>query len=193
MDTDDGPDLQADYSLLRRCKRHDYFTSCLPWLQKGDSVQMSLGSEAPIFGDNMDFTGNVSTNRAQIRNSQGSSAALRSLATAGITGHRIYGLGSSEGTGEMKADLTQATAGTINELRQAFQVQRILEKDARSGTRYAEIVQSHFGVTFPDVTYRPVYLGGGSTPVNITPIARTDSSPGVLGAMVTTGFGGHRS
>ena len=75
------------------------------------------------------------------------------------------------------ADLSTATASTINEIRQAFQVQRLLERDARAGTRYAEIVQSHFGVTFPDVTYRPEYLGGGSTPVNITPIARTDSSP----------------
>jgi len=92
----------------------------------------------------------------------------------------------------IRADLANATASTVNELRQAIQVQRILERDARSGTRYTEIVESHFGVISPDARLqRPEYLGGGSSPVHITPIARTDTSPGKLAAIGTTAFSNH--
>jgi hypothetical protein len=191
--TDDGPDDQADYELLRRGKRHDYFTSALPWLQKGDAVELSLGTEAPIFGSNMDFDGGRDVdNTVNIRDAAGGSANLRAVQYDNTAGGYVYGASSSYGTGEIKTDLSQATASTVNELRQAIQVQRLLEKDARSGTRYAEIVQSHFGVRSDDLRLaRPMYLGGGSTPVNITPIARTDSSPGELGAMGIASFTGH--
>ena len=73
------------------------------------------------------------------------------------------------------ADLSSATASTINQLRQAFQIQKLLERDARSGTRYAEIVKAHFGVSFMDVTYRPEFLGGTSTPINITSVSQSRS------------------
>ena len=73
---------------------------------------------------------------------------------------------------EIFADLSTATAATINQLRQAFQIQKLLERDARGGTRYIEIIRSHFGVRSPDArVQRPEYLGGGSTPVIVTPIA----------------------
>jgi len=79
------------------------------------------------------------------------------------------------------ADLSQATAATINQIRQSFQVQRLLERDARGGTRYTEIIRSHFGVLSPDSRLqRPEYLGGGSTPININPVAQT-SATGVTG------------
>ena len=79
--------------------------------------------------------------------------------------------------GSLYADLSTATAATINSLRQAFQVQRLYERDARGGTRYTEIIRSHFGVISPDARLqRPEYLGGGSTPININPIAQTSST-----------------
>ncbi len=191
VSTGDGPDAMATYELLKRGKRHDYFTSCLPFLQKGDAVLMSLGTEAPIFGANMDFD-NVedANNYAQIRDAAGAGGALMKLNASGTN---LYGNQSASGTGELKADLTEAIGPTVNELRQAIQVQRLLERDARSGTRYTEIVQSHFGVTSPDSRLqRPEYLGGGSTPVNITPILQTDATPGIMGpAMGTAAFKNH--
>jgi hypothetical protein len=98
------------------------------------------------------------------------------------------------------ADLSDATAATINQLRQAFQIQKLLERDARGGTRYTEIIRSHFGVTSPDSRLqRPEYLGGGSTPININPIAQTSSTTvtasstplGTLAAMGTALASGH--
>lgn len=77
-------------------------------------------------------------------------------------------------SGSGVADLSSATAATINSLRQAFQIQRMLERDARGGTRYTEIIRSHFGVQSPDARLqRPEYLGGGSSPINIAPVAQT--------------------
>lgn len=177
----DGPDAMADYELQKRGKRHDYFTSCLPWLQKGDAVELPLGTTAPVAADG------------------GATSRLGIVMTSSGVAHEMTTSGSylqmDAGTtpqADMYADLQGATAATVNELRQAVQVQRLLERDARAGTRYTEIVRSHFGVTSPDARLqRPEYLGGGITPVNVTPVARTDSSPGALGAYGTTGFRGH--
>ena len=188
VDTDDGPDSIADYVLLKRGKRHDYFTSALPFLQKGDAVELSLGDYAPIYGHNLDFdAGDDSANRPQVFSAKGGSTLRNFRADSSI----LYGNNNTSGTGELRTDLENATASTVNELRQAVQVQRLLERDARAGTRYAEIVKSHFGVDFPDLAYRPEYLGGGSSPVAVAPVARTDSSPGDLGAVGTVGFRGH--
>ena len=175
----DGPDAIATYSLLRRGKRHDYFTSCLPWLQRGTAVSLSLGSTAPI----------------KTAAGVGSSITIFSVG-AGLqkqqTGSPLTVSATTDTANAMYTDLAAATASTVNELRQAIQVQRLLERDARSGTRYIEIVKSHFGVTSPDARMqRPEYLGGGRTPVVVKPIARTDTSPGKLGAMGVAGFQGH--
>jgi hypothetical protein len=102
-------------------------------------------------------------------------------------------------TPSLKADLSTVTAATINDLREAFQVQKLLERDARAGTRYSELVRNHFGVNFYDVSYRPEFLGGGSTPINTTPIAQTGPSGtfaagegvGNLGAFTTASFNNH--
>lgn len=186
-DTDDGPDAMNDYTLQKRGKRHDYFTSCLPWLQKGDAVDLPLGTQAPLTGIGVQdaAAGAGATNIRETGQSAPTAYADAWLhayvAEAGTTNYPAA-----------YADLTNATAATVNEVRTAFQVQRLLERDARSGTRYPEIVQSHFGVTGEDSRMqRPEYLGGGITPVNVTPIARTDTSPGALGAFATTGFRNH--
>ena len=175
VDVDDGPDSPGDYVLLRRGKRHDYFTSCLPWPQKGESIDLPLGTTAPVKG--IGIIGSPGGPYANVRETGGDSVTytlgyrdLNNLiyveddpAKAGYPG--IY------------ADLNDATAATINELRQAFQVQKLLERDARGGTRYVEIVRSHFGVTSPDARLqRPEYLGGGHSTVNINPVAQTSST-----------------
>ena len=96
----------------------------------------------------------------------------------GADATNVY-LSANSGTADtgMYADLSDAAAATINQIREAFQTQRLLERDARGGTRYTEIIRSHFGVVSPDARLqRPEYLGGGSTPVNINPIAQTSAT-----------------
>lgn len=194
VNIDDGPDSEADYELLRRGKRHDYFTSCLPWLQKGDAVLMSLGIQAPVTGIGVNSTSWL-TGPANAWETDGSGAVqYANYIYSSSGGGVLIAEEDPNNTGypNFWADLSAATGPTINELREAVQVQRLLERDARSGTRYPEIIESHFGVTSPDSRMqRPEYLGGGSTPVMITPIANTDTSLGVLGAMGTASFKGH--
>ncbi len=197
VDTDDGPDTPTDYVLLQRGKRHDYFTSCLPNPQKGTAISLPLGDEAPIFGDNMVFdAGSVNDNFAQVRDASGSGGVLRQLTTLGSSGDPLFGGSVNDGTGELKADLSEATASTINEIRQAFQLQKLLERDARGGTRYTEIVRSHFGVTSPDARLqRPEYLGGGSMPIKFHPTPQTSDNAsgqlGTMGAFATAAGSGH--
>lgn len=179
----------TDYTwngIAKRGKRHDYFTSCLPWPQKGDSIDLPLGDKAPIAMDTL-VNSNVSvysTAYSEYRSLDTDMSLLNLSATAGTEVNNIY------------ADLSTATAATINQLRQAFQIQKLLERDARGGTRYIEIIRSHFGVTSPDArVQRPEYLGGGSSAINITPIAQTSETTttpqGNLAAMGTASFTDH--
>ena len=178
VDVDDGPDDPADYVLLRRGKRHDYFTSCLPWPQKGTAVDLPLGTEAPVVTDNSPVyisAADLTTylNRT-IQVNASTNAMHASGAAVGGSQQDIY-FGST-GTG-LKADLTNATAATINELREAFQIQKLYERDARGGTRLIEIVKSHFGVSSLDLrATRPEYLGGGSKMININSVPQTSST-----------------
>ena len=179
VNTDNGPDAYGDYTLLKRGKRHDYFTSCLPWPQKGDAVSLPLGTTAPITGIGIDIaSANVNTS-SQVRETDGTTP------TYAWTSDNAQGLGSlwvetetsAGGDPQIFADLSGATAATINDLRLAFQTQRLLERDARSGTRYVETIKAHYGVTVPDFrVQRPEYLGGGTSFININPVANTSDT-----------------
>lgn len=194
VDKDDGPDNPADYVLLKRGKRHDYFTSCLPWPQKGDSVDIPIGTSAPVTGtlagQQIAFTTGTSgggSTHALTVSASGPPYAVQSDQSSST----VYGWKASQNVaGVLSADLTSATAATINQLRQAFQIQKLLERDARGGTRYVELVKSHFGVTSPDARLqRPEYLGGGTAPIAVTPVPQTsettvDSPQGTLAGYI---------
>ena len=174
--TDNGPDFHDTYHVRSRGKRHDYFTSALPWPQKGPGVEIGLAGSAPISG-----TSSIDVYSLAIPHDSsftGSDYGWRTSSFTGIFGSNVSGT-TNGNTGDNvpkafakkngsvavpftgTADLSLTTAATINSLRQAFQVQKLYERDARGGTRYTEILRSHFGVISPDSRLqRPEYLAG---------------------------------
>lgn len=197
--TGNGPDVYTTFAIQRRNKKHDYFTSCLPWpIKGGTEVSMPLSGSANVLG--LAFASGQASNA-------GNPAGYTQPGGSAPSGWAAYGNADTAGalifrtsqntagaTPIIYADLASATGATINALRLAFQTQRLLERDARSGTRYTELLRAHFGVLPEDSRLqRPEYIGGGRTPIQTSAIPQTSAtgltggtSPlGALGAAAT--------
>lgn len=165
-------DKETNYKLLRRGKRHDYFTSALPWPQKGPGVELPLSGNAPV----MVYESGTSLATA------GSPAVIKTGSASGVANGVLASFNNinvSFGSNESVAfaDLSKVTAATINSLREAFQIQKWYERAARGGTRYTEILRSFFGVISPDARLqRPEYLGGSSHRIDISSVPQTSGS-----------------
>lgn len=238
--TGDGPDLVSNYTLRKRAKRHDYFTSALPWPQKGPSVDVGLTGNAPVvgFGDgqtwnfmsNTSYSGKeavfgnptdvldniglqVFTNREQFSTAtmipimqetnqsgrwanignQDQSSGTDIQPTRAIRGDGFYlpnGILKNSSGVTPYADLSGVSAISINDLRQAFQIQKFYEKWARGGSRYTETLRVMFNVISPDARLqRPEYLGGTHSRVNVVPTAQTSSTDSVSPQSNLSAFG----
>lgn len=165
----------ADWDQMpaRVNKRHDYFTSSLPWAQKGAAVQIPLGTYAPVVGDQV--LGNLGQPEFQTGTTSGHWLAMQNASTTALWSPTPGDTGPAAWDNTaLVADLSTATAATINNIRMAFQTQRMLERDARGGSRYVEQILSHFGIRAPDFRLqRPEYLGGSKIPITVNPIAQT--------------------
>lgn len=189
---DDGPDSSTEYWLVKRAKRHDYFTSCLLWPQKGPDILMPIGGLAPVVGngnalpfvdgtDGMHFyyaTGTVNPGVVSSWQTTGSTVAQNNPSnTNKAIGLAIPGTLASSGL-VARLDNTIASTSTVNAWREAFQLQKMLERDARNGTRYTEVIRGHFGIISPDARMqRPEILAMSSKRIAINPVAQTSGTP----------------
>lgn len=172
-------DLMANYTLLKRGKRKDYFTGCLPSPQKGPAVDLPLGLTAPIHGIGK-YDNTWQTGTDVVRGVGGSDTYTKfQVVGDNANGVSFHIEGDANGYPNIYADLSEATASTINTLRQAFALQRLYETDARGGTRYTEMMLAHFGVKSPDARLqRPEFLGGATFDLKMSAVPQTSATSG---------------
>lgn len=175
-------------SLRNRCWQKDYFTSALPWTQRGAEVTLPINGEANVIANPQAGNGaNGAFFRAKYRSNGNivDDAVLGTTDSGNIGAKKVDNFAeiqiepnpSTSGEYPLIADLSNATAVTMNELRRAEKLQQWLEKNARGGARYVEQILSHFGVVSSDARLqRPEYLGGGKTPVVISEVLQTSAS-----------------
>lgn len=201
--TGDGPDNYYQYTLLRRNKRPDYFTSALPWPQKGEAIQLPLGSTAPVVGTGetlglLNGNGNHFALASGLGNSgdifmsstgYGSNVGAPAANPSPVT---LAGIGVTEESQNsgLIALLSEATAATINQIREGFVAQQILEGDARWGTRYTEQLLGRWNVDSGDARLqRPEYIGGSTSFIRYNAVDVTapteGAEPGDLGGRGT--------
>lgn len=198
LDKGDGPDAPGSHVLLKRGKRKDYVTSALPWPQKGEALRIPLGTSAPVVGDGLAMGliagGNIYLN---YNDSTGFNGMLGVTTTGGTqggapsgsvpSGDAYVGLNTNPALTHVIADLSNATAATIEQWRQAMAFQSMAELDARGGTRYTEILRAHFRVSPNDARLqRPEYLGGFSRRLDIRQVAQTSQTQTDPGALANT-------
>lgn len=177
-----GTSIVPGLACPPRGKRHDYFTSALPWTQKGPGVEVPLTGDAPVYGDGKPLVydshlSDSSPLSGFYRRLNGTDvASLQSIATS--TGTNVVRKGADYPS-HLYADLSSVSSATINSLRTAFQMQKFYERLARGGSRYTEVLRSFFGVVSPDARLqRPEFLGSFTKMINVNPIAQTSATDG---------------
>lgn len=177
-----GTDIVPGLACPPRGKRHDYFTSALPWTQKGPGVNISLTGNAPVFGDGqrLGLSPNDAANAVGYLSMTGNvGAILRAEDDSEWHSSQAAFVTSDRNKSGLLADLSDVSAITINGLRTAFQMQKFYERLARGGSRYTEVLRSFFGVVSPDARLqRPEFLGSFTKMVNVNPIAQTSATDG---------------
>lgn len=184
-------DVEKGAIPCKAAKYHDYFTSCLPEAQKGPAVLVPLGDSAPLVyndviasNEGLALDTAIQGQRVYVDNNHiydsNNFYAIKPDGTAGML--------ASQSTAGLEVDLSQAVGATVNQLRQAFAIQKFYEKQALYGSRYIEMIKGHFQVTNPDFRMqRPEYLGGMQTPININQVVATNQTQQQLGGEYKAG------
>jgi len=195
IDLTSGPDTTTNTTLQNSCWEKDYFTSSRPWEQKGPAITIPLGDEAPVSGIGYAGSPSVDTNVASVRDSDGTTGTYP---FAHQTNSSLAYFRSTTGTAasnrpDVFADLSQASAITINLLREAFALQRYEEARARFGSRYVEYLR-YLGVRSSDARLqRPEYLGGGRQTVQFSEVLQTAEGTNPVGEMRGHGIAASRT